>query len=219
MRTRQGQHEQQQWSREEATHPVSLPEHESSQTMRSGRHEAWRTAHKPLIDNGTLQEVLGQGARVEIVVIRFTDAAQKAHGTRESQFEVEHIQHEPLGLEQVIGRVRTIHHVHHIRHGRGADLFVLGRDQQGRRSDQLKFADGHNLARQESVNVVGGQEERLGQQREAAMHLNKPIHKDRSHRPLDLRLDIHIMRVWQEPDLREFAMSVSVLTVATSPQR
>ena len=73
--------------------------------MRAGREEARSAADEALVHDGDFQEILGQGPRLQVVVVRLADAAEKAHRARPSEFEVQHAQHETLGLENLLHAV------------------------------------------------------------------------------------------------------------------
>ena len=73
--------------------------------MRAGREEARSAADEALVHDGDLQEIFGQGPRLQVIVVRLADAAEEAHGTRPSKLEVQHAQHETLSLENLIHAV------------------------------------------------------------------------------------------------------------------
>lgn len=84
--------------------------------MRAGSQEARRRRNKSLVHNRKLQKVLGKGSRVQVIVIRFADPAQEAHGAGPSQFKVEHAEHKALRLENLFGGVAIVHHVDNLLH-------------------------------------------------------------------------------------------------------
>ena len=183
------------------THPVSLLEHEPSQTMCAGGDEAGRTADEALVDDAGLEKVLCKGAGIQVVIVGLGDPTQEAHGTGPAKLELEHAEHEAFGLLDLVHGVATVDHVHHLRDRGRVDLLVLGRDQQRRRADELQLAERHDLARQEPVDEVDAQEQRLRQQMKTSVHLDDPVDEHGPHRPLNLGLVVHVVRVRQHLDL------------------
>jgi hypothetical protein len=90
---------------ERLTYPIPLAQEQTGDAVRPGREEARRGAHEALVHDGDLEEILGQGPRLKVVVVRLADATEEAHGTGPPQLEVQHAQHETLSLEDFIHTV------------------------------------------------------------------------------------------------------------------
>ena len=166
--------------------------------MRRRRGEARRAADEALVHDGHLEKVLCERARLEVVVVRLADPAQKAHRAGPAEVELEHAEHEALGLEDLVGGVAAVDHVLNLLHGRAVDFLILGRHKDGRRAHELQLAERDDLAGEEAVDVVDAEKERLRQQVEAVVHLHEPVHEHGAHRPLDLNLVFHVVRVRPE---------------------
>lgn len=171
--------------------------------MSASRDVARRRTHEALVHDGDLQEVLGQRARLQIVIIGLADATQEAHRARPAQLKLQHAEHEALRLEDLVDRVATVDHVDDLTHRRAVDLLVLGGHEDGRGADELQLAERDDLAREEAIDVVDAQEEGLWEEREAMVDLDEPVHEHGAHRPLDLGLVVHVVGVGQHLDLRD----------------
>lgn len=149
--------------------------------MRASRQEARGRGYEPLVHDGELKEVLGQCSRLQVVVVGLAHASQEAHRTGPTELEAQHAQHKTLRLQNLLARVSVVHHVHYLLERWAVNLFVLGGDEDCCGADKLQLSYGDNLGRQESVDVVDGQEQSLGQEAESVVHLNQPVHENRSH--------------------------------------
>ena len=170
--------------------------------MRPSRKVAGRAAHEALVHDGDLQEVFGQSAGLQVVVVRLADAAKEAHGPGPPQLKVQHAQHEALGLENLVDAVARIHHVDDLLNRRTVDLFVFGGDEESGGANELKLSEGDDLDREEAIDVVDGEEQSLGEEAEPVVDLNQPVHEDRAHRPLNLGLVVHVVGVGEHLGLR-----------------
>ena len=159
------------------------------------------TTQEALVHDGDLEEVLGQSSRLEIVIIGFADPPQKAHRTWPSELELQHAKHESLGLEDLIDRIAVVDHVDDFLDRWTVDLLVLGSNEDGSGTDKLKLAERDDLAGKEAVDVVDAEEEGFGEETEAVVHLDEPVHEDGAHRPLDLGLVVHVVGVREHFDL------------------
>lgn len=139
------------------------------------------TGHETLVHDCHLEEVFGESPGFEIVRISLADFPQKAHWAWPAQLELEHTEHEAFCFEDLVHSVTSFHHVLNLPYGWALNLFVLRSNQDCSRADELEFINGHHLAGQEPINVVDAEEQGLGEQLKAIMHLNEPIHKHRSH--------------------------------------
>ena len=162
--------------------------------MRRRRRETRCTPDEPLVHDSHLEKVLRQRARLEIIVVRLADPAQETHRSGPAEVKLEHTEHEALRFQNLLGRVAAVDHVLNLLDGRAVDLLVLGRDEDGGCADELQLAEGDDLAGEEAIDVVDGEEEGFGEETEAVVHLDEPVHQDGAHRPLNLDLVVHV--VW-----------------------
>ena len=163
--------------------------------MSTSGNEAGRAADESLVHDGHLDEVLGQSANLVVIVVGLADPPQEAHRAGPPKLPLQHREHEALRLHDLLHGVAPVDHVDNLLQRRAVDLFVLGSEQNCRSTDELELAKRYDLAREEPVNVVDREEERLGKEAETLMDLNEPVHQDRPHGPLDLGLHVHIVRV------------------------
>ena len=60
-------------------------------------------------------------------------------------------------------------------YGRCHDFFNLGRDEEARNANQLKFGERHDPCRQEAVDDINTQEKRFREETKASVNLDKPV--------------------------------------------
>jgi len=90
-----------------------------------------------------------------------------------------------------MARVRTVANVDEIAELRRVNLFVLGRNQERRDSNKLKFWAGNLLSLEVSVDQVDGKVQSLRNKLELQVDFHKPIDKNRAHAFIDVRLTLH----------------------------
>lgn len=76
-----------------------------------------------------LHKVLGQGPRLNVIVIRLGATPQKVERVGKLQVELEHGEHVPFGLDDLVVGVSSVGNVDDLVDGRHVDLLVLGGDQ------------------------------------------------------------------------------------------
>lgn len=199
--------------------PFTLTKHEACKAVSASSGEAGCASDKTLVHDGDFKEVLGQSPGLEVVVVSLADAPKEAHRAWPSKLELQHAEHEALGLQDFVLGVAVVDHVDDLLDRRAVDLFVFGGKEDGSCTDELKLAEGNNLARQEAINVVDCEEESLGQQSEAVVYLDKPVHEHGTHRPLALRLEIHVVRVGSHTVLQNVSRVPPLLGTAIHTSR
>lgn len=122
--------------------------------MSASGQEARRAADEAFIQDRNFEEILGQRPSLEVIIIRFADAAEEGHWAGPAKLELQHAEHEAFSFENLLDRVAAVNHVDDLLDRRAVDLFVLGGNKQCSRTDQLKFAKGDNFARQKTINKV-----------------------------------------------------------------
>lgn len=188
--------------RYENTYPVALLQHHASQAMSTSSNVAGRAADEALIHDGNLQKVLGQSSGLKIIVVSLANTAQEAHGSRPAKFKLKHAEHEAFGLQDLINRITTIDHVYNFVDRWAVDLLVLRSNEDSSGANQLKLAQGDNLAREEPIDIIDTEEEGFWEETKAVVDLNQPVHQDGTHGPLNLGLHIHVMGIWLHLDLK-----------------
>lgn len=178
----------------DCTYPLALHEELASQANGTCSGEAWWNGGKAVIHELNLKKVLGHGANLDVIVVSLANAAKEGHWTRELHLPLELTEHEALSLEDLIGTVGIIDHVDNLWNSWRVDLLNLGSEQDGSGTDELKLAEGDNLAGEEAVDVVDAQIQSLWEHVESGMDLNEPIHEDTAHVGLDLGLEsLHVV--------------------------
>lgn len=74
--------------------------------------------------------------------------------------------------------------------------------EHGGRANQLQFASQHRHLREEAVNVVDGQTQRLPVQLVLLRHLNQPVSQNAAHAARDVRLFTHVANACSIPQLQ-----------------
>lgn len=175
--------------------PVALAEHVARKAVRDGRKEGGGTADEALVHEGDFEEVLGEGAGVNVVVVTARDAAEEGHGSRPAELKVELVKHKTLGLQNLLGKETIVDHEAHFLKRRAGDFLILCSNEQGCDAAQLELAERDDLDREETVDIVAGQEESLGAEVETGMDLDEPVQEDGAHGPLELILVVHVVGV------------------------
>jgi len=111
----------------------------------TGGEEACGAPDKALVQNGRLQEVLGNSPGLQVVVIGLADSAQETHRARPAKVELEHAKHEPLRLKDLFAFVPTVDHVLDLLYGRAVNLLILGGQEDGGSPDELQLAKRDDL--------------------------------------------------------------------------
>ena len=146
--------------------------------MRSRSQIAGRAAYESFIHDCYLQEVLGKGPSFQVIVVSFADTSEETHGTGPSQLKSEHGKHESFCLQYLIHGIAAINHEDDLLYGRAVDFLIFRSNEDGRCSNKLQLAKGHDLTREESVDIVDREEQRLGEKSEAVVDLDEPIHQN-----------------------------------------
>lgn len=149
--------------------------------MRAGGDVAGRRGDETLIHEGHLEEVLGQRPCLQIVVVGLANASQEAHGAGPTEVEVEHGQHKAFSLQDVVNGVPAVYHVDDLLNRGAVNLLVLGGNEKCRGTHELQLAQRDDLDREEPVDVVGREKQRLGEETKAAVNLNHPVHQYSPH--------------------------------------
>lgn len=107
--------------------------------MSTSSDVAGRACNKALIHESYLKEILGEGTRLQIIVIRLANPSQETHGSRPAQLKVKHTKHEPLGLKNFVDRVATVNHVYYLLNRGTIDLFVFSCNKDSGCADKLEL--------------------------------------------------------------------------------
>lgn len=80
----------------------------------------------------------------------------------------------------------------------GVDLLVLGGDEHGSASDELKLVALNRAQRQEAINNIDREEKSLLVKLELEVNLNEPVDEDLAHLGVDVGLHAHVRPVKRE---------------------
>lgn len=148
-----------------------------------------------MIHQADLHQVLSNRTGLNVILVGLRDPAQEVHGVGIAQVVLECLQSVSFSTEDFVDSEAIISNMNEIADVRRQDLLVLGGDEHGSDTNQLKLVQGDNLYRQEAIDNVDGKEESLGQQPEPSVNLNQPVDEDASHLPLEVFLVLHIVGV------------------------
>ena len=181
--------------------------------MSGSSKEARWAAHEALVHDGNFEEVLCKSTGLNVVVVSFADTAQEAHRAWEAKLKLEHAQHVALSLQDLVLRVAVVDHVDDLADRGTVDLLILGSNEDGSSTNKLQLAERDHLAREESVNVVDAEIQGLRKKSKAQVDLDEPVHEDRAHRPLNLSLVVHVVRVWHQAALWHVSKTLQLLVL------
>jgi len=156
---------------------------------------AGAVGHEAVVKKADLHEVLANGPRLDVIIVRLRDPTQEVHGVGVAQVVAERRQDEALGTEDlglgkaIIGNMAEVGDVG------SENLLVLGGNQHGGDADELQAIQLHHLLRQEAVDDVDGEEQRLGEEVELGVDLDQPVDEDAPRLPLQIVLVRHVLRV------------------------
>ena len=185
------------------TYPSTLVVDHAGHAVGAGGSQAWWSANESLIHHGDLEQVLGHRADRVVVVVGLADGAEERHWAWVTQLPVQTREHEGLSLLDLLSGVSLIDHEHHLGHGWRIDLLVLGSNEEGGSTDELKLADGDDLNAEETIDNVDGKEQGLREQVETLVDLDEPVKENRTVGVGDLGLAELVSVVWSELGLRE----------------
>lgn len=115
-----------------------------------------------MVDDGHLQEVLGNGSGLNVVAVGLGDASEEVDRVGVGEVEADHLKNVALRLEDLLLLVAAIGHEQEVLHRRADDLFVLGGNEESGDADELKFDKADDANREKAVNDVRREEDGFG---------------------------------------------------------
>ena len=136
--------------------------------------------------------VLGRH-RHEIIGTRDIEKAkQKGIGRGFGDAEIELFENVGFHVEDLLSGVGAVGDVDTVANQRWIDFFVFGGNQESRDAYQLE-ATASDLDKAEvAIDDIDSEIERLGGEKELAMHVDEPIDENRSHDLVELGLPTHV---------------------------
>lgn len=154
-----------------------------------------------MVDDTDLHEVLGHGSALNVVAIGFRDPSEEVDGVGVGEVEVDVAKNVAFGFEDFVVFVSTVSHVEEVGNGRAHHFLVLGSDEEGGNSDELKFNEGDDTGGEEAIDDVGREEDGFGEEAEFGVNLDEPVNQDSSHFPGNLVLIRHVVDVRHSREL------------------
>mmetsp|Transcript_2532 Transcript_2532/g.5269 ORF Transcript_2532/g.5269 Transcript_2532/m.5269 type:complete len:458 (-) Transcript_2532:114-1487(-) len=111
-----------------------------------------------------------------------------------SQVEPETVQDLLLHVQDLLAVVSLVRDVHEVADLRGPDLLILCCKKHGRYANELQILAADRVLGEETINQVGGQEERLGHKLELKVNLHEPVDEDGAHLVVDVSLLPHVIQ-------------------------
>ncbi|KAI6754304.1 hypothetical protein HG530_012818 [Fusarium avenaceum] len=126
--------------------------------------------HKSVVEETDLHQVLADGTRLNVIVVRLRDSAEEVHRVGVAKIVVECAKDESLSAEDLSFTETVV----------GDALEVL----DVRRKDLLL----DDLLGQEAVNNINGEEKGLREEMKACVDLNEPVNQNTTSLPLEVVL-------------------------------
>ena len=124
--------------------------------------------------------------------------------------EVEGLQDDSLSFQNLFTRIRILGQEDELLDSGGKNLLILGSDEDGGDTDELKFGDGYNTLGEEAVDDVDGNPDGFGQHVVTEVDLEQPVDQRLAHFPGKVVLSIHVVRVGDEALLNDCRISAGV---------
>mmetsp|Transcript_22915 Transcript_22915/g.54843 ORF Transcript_22915/g.54843 Transcript_22915/m.54843 type:complete len:278 (+) Transcript_22915:282-1115(+) len=135
---------------------------------------------------------------------RLHEAVQEALGGGDGQLEVQSVQDDGLHGHDLFPLVRIVRDVDKLVDGRWMNFLVFGGNQHASDAHELQLAAGDWYVREEAVDVVDGQVQRLRDESVLLRHLHQPVDQNSSHLGVDVALVLH--EVWGDLLLADFQL-------------
>src|SRR5689334_9102891 len=83
------------------TYPFTTVKEQSRQVHSTGGNVAWSVTHESVVQKADLHEVLADGARLDVIVVRLRDSSQEVHWVGVAEVIVEGAQNKSLGAQNL----------------------------------------------------------------------------------------------------------------------
>lgn len=155
-----------------------------------------------VVDERDLHQILADSASLDVVVIGFGDSSEEVHRVGIAEIILESGEGISLSTQDFIDSEAVVSDVDEVAYMGRQNLLVLGCDEHGGNTNQLKLIQRDDLGRQEAVNDVDSKEERLREQPEPSVDLDEPVDEDTTHLPLEIVLVIHVVGIWHGDEFK-----------------
>ena len=117
-----------------------------------------------MVQKSDLGQELAQRPCLDVVIVRLAYLPHPAVWRAVlGNLEVEGLQDDSLSFQDLFTRVRILSQEDELLDSGGKNLLILGSDEDGSDTDQLKFGDGYNTFCEEAVDDVDGDPDGFGQ--------------------------------------------------------
>lgn len=113
------------------TYPFAAIKHETRQVHGASSNMARAVGHKSVVEETDLHQVLADGTRLNVIVVRLRDSAEEVHRVGVAKIVVECAKDESLSAEDLSFTETVVGDALEVLDVRRKDLLVLGRDEHG----------------------------------------------------------------------------------------
>ena len=178
-----------------STYPVNLADYQPREPEGSSSDQRGGRGNQAPLETLNLKEVFGDGPRLDVVVVGLAYSAQEVDRVRVAHVPLEGLEHVAFRLQNLGLGVRRVGAVEEVLSTGGDDLLDLCGDEEAGDADELEFRQGHDPHREEPINDVDREEERLWKKPEAGVDLDEPVRQDATHVPGKILLHLHVVGV------------------------
>lgn len=129
------------------TYPRSALEDEACKIHGCGRDVTLGVAHETVIEETDLHQVFAQSTGLDIVVIGLGDTSKEVHGVGEAHVVLEGCEDVTFSIENLLIREGLIGNMAKVGDVRGEHLLILGGNEHGGNTNELKTIKGDNFSR------------------------------------------------------------------------
>src|SRR5690606_16897820 len=133
---------------------------------------------------------------LSVIVIRLRDVTQKVHWAGVAEVVVQRGEDEALSTKDFLFSKAIVGKPGIVLYMKSHGLFILGGNQESSNADELELVETNDLVAKETIDNVDSEEKGLGQHGEPLVNLNEPVNENLTSIPLQIALEVHIIRVW-----------------------
>ena len=159
-----------------------------------------------MVQKSDLGQELAQRPRLDVVIVCLAYLPHPAVWRAVlGNLEVEGLEDDSLSFQDLFTRIRILGQEDELVDSGGKNLLVLGSDEDGGDTDQLKLGDGYNALCEEAVDDVDGDPDGFGQHVVTEVDLEQPVDQRLAHFPGKVVLSVHVVGVGDEALLKSVA--------------
>mmetsp|Transcript_35877 Transcript_35877/g.60452 ORF Transcript_35877/g.60452 Transcript_35877/m.60452 type:complete len:301 (-) Transcript_35877:261-1163(-) len=185
----------------------------------SGREKGASVLQHPIFRQGQF----GQERRQQFTLLVGTGSLQvtrkEVEWRRDGQVEPKAVENLLLHVQDLLTVVRLVGDVHKVADLGRPNLFIFCCKKHGGHTNKLQVLSAHGILGQETIDQVGGQEQRLGHKLELEMPPHEPVNKDCAHLVVDIRLVAHVVHRYSCVGLDATPIAVDIVHIFSASQR